>query len=266
MIEAIRANLSPEYPWADHLLYLPELASTNNTLKLLGCEGAPQGSALFAGFQTGGRGRMGRSFHSPEGMGIYMSLLLRPRCAPTELMHLTCTVGTAVCDAFEQALGFRPGIKWTNDIVSGRKKLGGILTEVKLTPSGSVDFVIIGIGINCCQQASDFPEAIRDIAASVDMVTGRKNDPARLAAALLESLARMEGQLLRCKASLLEQYRKDCITIGQDISVVRGDSVRHGRALSVDEEGALVVRYEDGTTEAVNSGEVSIRGMYGYIS
>ena len=97
------------------------------------------------------------------------------------------------------------------------------------------------------------------------MVTGKETDPALPAAAMLEELCRMDCRLLREKAEILDQYRQDCITIGQEISVVRGDSVRHGTAMDVDAEGALIVRYSDGTAEAVNSGEVSIRGMYGYI-
>ena len=103
------------------------------------------------------------------------------------------------------------------------------------------------------------------MACSLDMVTGQKNDPMVLAAAMLESLGRMDAALLTGKAAFLDRYRADCITLGQEISLVRGDSVRHGKALSVDGEGALVVAFSDGTREAVNSGEVSVRGMYGYV-
>ena len=265
MTDRIRSYLSPDHPWASQILYLPVVSSTNDSLRMLACQGAPHGTALFAGFQTGGKGRLGRSFHSPEGKGIYMSLLLRPQCAPCQLMHLTCATAVAMCDALEKAAGFRPGIKWTNDLVWGRKKLGGILTELKLTQDGNVDFAIIGIGINCSHTRADFPEALQDMAASLEMATGRNLDPAALAAAMLESLQAMDDALLTDREALLRQYRRDCITIGQEISVVRGDTIRHGKALDVDSEGALVVEYADGTREAVNSGEVSIRGMYGYI-
>lgn len=265
MTDAILASLSGDYPWKDRLQYFPSLDSTNDVLKTLARQGAPHGTAIVAGHQTGGHGRMGRSFHSPEGMGIYLSILLRPDCAPTELMHLTCAAAVAMCDAVENAALFRPGIKWTNDLVFGRRKLGGILTELGLSPKGTVDWCVIGIGINCRQTPEDFPESIRDIAASVDMVTGKRNDPARLAAAMLEALHKMDFILLTDKEAILEQYRRDCVTIGQEISVVRGEEIRHGKALSVDDEGALMVEYDDGTLAAVNSGEVSIRGMYGYI-
>ena len=265
MLNSVLSHLSPAYPWADRVRYFPSLSSTNDLLKTLARQGAPHGTAILAGHQTGGHGRLGRSFHSPEGMGIYLSLLLRPNCSPLELMHLTCATGVAMCDAMETATGLRPGIKWTNDLVYGKKKLGGILTELGLSPEGKVDYCIIGVGINCRQRAEDFPEPIRPIAASLDMVTGQKNDPAALAAAMLDALARMDSRLLTEKAAILDAYRSDCVTIGQEISVVRGDEIRHGTALSVDEEGALVVRYDDGTVCAVNSGEVSIRGMYGYV-
>ena len=261
----ILSRLSQNYPWKDRMQYFSTIGSTNDLLKVLAREGAPHGTAVVAGHQSGGHGRMGRSFHSPEGMGIYLSILLRPDCAPSELMHLTCASAVAMCDAVEKVCGLRPGIKWTNDLVSGRKKLGGILTELGLSAEGAVDYAIIGIGINCLQTEEDFPSELRDRATSLNMVTGRKIDPACLAAAMLEALWQMDSILLADKLGILTRYRQDCVTIGQEISVVRGEEVRHGKALSVDENGALVVAFSDGTREAVNSGEVSIRGMYGYV-
>ena len=209
---------------------------------------------------------MGRSFHSPGGVGIYFSILLRPQCSPGELMPLTCATAVAMCDAVEKAVGFRPGIKWTNDLVCGRRKLGGILTELGLSSKGGVDYAIIGIGINCCQKETDFPEEIRGIAASLSMVTGKEVDRAKVAAAMMDSLAQMDHILLREKKDLLNRYREDCITIGQEISLFRvGEAVRHGTAIGMDDEGALLVQFTDGSVEAVNSGEVSVRGMYGYL-
>ena len=265
MKNAILSRLSPEYPWKDRFFYFDQLGSTNDLLKTMVKEGTPHGTVLLADRQTGGHGRMGRSFHSPGGVGIYMSILLRPECAPTELLHLTCASAVAMCDAVEQAAGFRPGIKWTNDLVHQRRKLGGILTELGLTPKGMVDYAIIGIGINCCHQSADFPPELRDIAGSLSMVTGKRIDRAAVAAAMLESLHQMSKYLLTGKAQMLTRYRADCITVGQDISLVRGDEVRHGHAVDVDDAGALLVRFPDGSMEAVNSGEVSVRGMYGYV-
>ena len=107
---------------------------------MLASQGAPHGTVLIADRQTGGRGRMGRSFLSPPGVGIYMSILLRPECAPQELMHLTCAVAAAMCRAVECAAGLRPGIKWTNDLVWGKQKFAGILTEMGLNAAGGVDW------------------------------------------------------------------------------------------------------------------------------
>ena len=196
---------------------------------------------------------------------MYLSLLIRPSCAPTDLMHLTCATAVAMCDAVENAANFRPGIKWTNDLVHKKRKLGGILTELGFTSKGQLDYAIIGIGINCCQSQEDFAPEIQDIAGSLSMVSDRQINRAKVAAAMMEALHRMDKSLLTEKSAILEQYRRDCITLGQEISLVRGDEIRHGLALTVDEEGALVVRFPDETVEAVNSGEVSVRGMYGYI-
>ena len=243
-----------------------EVTSTNTLLKELGRQGAPAGTVLVADRQTGGRGRLGRTFLSPGGVGVYFSALIRPDCAPTELMHLTCAVAVAMCDAVENAFGFRPGIKWTNDLVVGTKKLGGILTELGLDPkTGRVSYAVLGIGINCGQESGDFDPAIRDIATSARMVLGRETDRERLIAEMVRALEAMDRTLLRSPAAMLERYRRDCITLGQSVSIVRGDEVRHALALDIDSEGGLIVRYDSGETGTVTSGEVSVRGLYGYI-
>ena len=264
MRDEILTLLPLDYPWGQELLYYEEIGSTNTELKAMARAGAPEGTALIARRQTGGRGRLGRSFHSQDG-GIYMSLLLRPECLPQELMHLTCAVAVAMCDAVEAACGLRPGIKWTNDLVHGKKKLGGILTELGFGPDGKVSWCVLGIGINCTQKADDFPPELQDMAASLSTVTGQAVDPALLAAQMLTHLHRLSRELLTERKSILDSYRKDCITIGQQISLVRGDTVRHGTALDITDNGALVVRFPDGHLEDVDSGEVSVRGMYGYM-
>jgi BirA family biotin operon repressor/biotin-[acetyl-CoA-carboxylase] ligase len=264
MKEQILAALSPAYPWKEHLHWFDSIGSTNDEARILAKNGAPHGTVLIAGHQTGGHGRMGRSFHSPEGVGIYMTVILRPDCTPDRLMHLTCATAVAMCDAVETATGLRPGIKWTNDLVCGKRKLGGILTALGLTPKGSVDYAIIGIGINCCQRGGDFPEEIRDMAGSLAMVTGKEIDRARVAAAMMEALHHMDETLLSEVDPMLAQYRADCITLHQDVVLLRGDEKRYGHAVDIDAEGALVVRFADGHLESVNSGEISVRGMYGY--
>lgn len=266
MNNRILSLVSPDYPWKAQFHWIEETGSTNDDLKALARQGAPHGTVMIADRQSGGHGRMGRSFHSPGGVGIYFSILLRPQCSPRELMHLTCATAVAMCNAVESTTGLRPGIKWTNDLVHGKRKLGGILTELGFSSKGSVDYAIIGIGINCCQRESDFPEEIRGIAASLSMVTGQEIDRATVAAAMMDALFRMDQTLLTGKAEMLNRYREDCITIGQEVSLLRvGESVRHAIAIGMDDEGALLVQFTDGKTEAVNSGEVSVRGMYGYL-
>ena len=227
--------------------------------------GAPHGTVLIASHQTGGRGRMGRSFSSPEGKGIYLSVILRPECSAQELMHLTCATAVAMCDAVEEAAGYRPGVKWINDLVFDGKKLGGILTELSVEPGGGrVQYAVIGIGINCSQNREDFPADIQNMATSLQMVTGKELRQDRLAAAMIHDLWKMDASLLTQRAAIMDAYRKDCITLGRSVVVLRASEKRYGTAIDIDEDGTLQVTFEDGTTQAVNSGEVSVRGMYGY--
>lgn len=254
METAIKALLQPDFPW--DIRYVESVDSTNTALR-----DAPHGTVLIAGQQTGGRGRMGRSFHSPAGKGLYLSVLLRPRCKAAELMHLTCAAAVAAA----RALPIACGIKWTNDLVVGCKKLGGILTELSLNPDGTVKWAIIGIGINRAHSLEDFPEELRSMATSIALETADPPTGAQLAASVILSLKQMWDSLLSGKEEMLREYRSRCVTLGKEISLVRGEEIRHGTALDVDGEGALLVRFPDGHVEPVSSGEVSIRGMYGYI-
>ena len=263
MKQQILSFLPGDHPWQSHIHWFASLDSTNTQAKLMAREGAPHGTVLIAGHQTGGRGRMGRSFHSPAGSGLYLSVVLRPDCPPEEWMHLTCAAAVAACRAVESACGLLPGIKWTNDLVWNRRKLGGILTEVSILPECTA--AILGIGINISQTAEDFPPELQTVAGSLAMFCQETPSSAKLAADLILQLQKMDEMLLTDKALILDSYRENCITLGTDVSIVQGDSIRHGHALTVDEQGALVVRFPDGHTEAVNSGEVSIRGMYGYV-
>lgn len=262
MLPKILTHL-PNHPWANQILYFDTIDSTNNHAKLLAAQSAPTGTVIIAGQQTGGRGRLGRSFSSPAGMGIYLSVILRPNCFPEEVMHLTCAAGVATSTAVKNITGICPSIKWTNDLVLGKRKLGGILTEISINPhSRKVDWVVVGIGINCSQKPWDFPDEIRDIACSLDM--DRENLPL-LAAALIQQFFIINTALLIDKKGIMDQFRSRCVTIGQEISIVNADQVRHAKAIGVDEDGALLVEYPNGEKNTVNSGEVSIRGMYGYV-
>lgn len=258
-------KLLPYHPWQNTILYFDVIDSTNTYCKTLAAEGAPEGTVVLADHQTGGRGRLGRSFSSAAGMGVYMSVLLRPNCLPEELMHLTCATGVYASIAIEHAVPsvIAPKIKWANDLVMGTKKIGGILTELSIdTTTRKVEWVVIGIGINCCQTTADFPEEIREIACSLDIApAGRVS----LIAELICQMHAMRQELFTKKCSIMEAFRSRCVTIGKQISIVRGDQVQHGTAISVDPDGSLQVILEDGSEAKISSGEVSIRGMYGYL-
>lgn len=265
-LEKIRTFLPRNHPWFNSILYFDTIDSTNTHAKTLAAAGAPHGTVLIADTQTGGRGRMGRSFHSPAGTGIYLSVILRPNCPPAELMHLTCAAGCAMCDAVEKTAGSRPGIKWINDLVWKTRKLGGILAELSVDPkTGLISYAVVGIGINCGQNTRDFPPEIQDIATSLSIITGNTVDRSQLAAAMIEALFTMNESLLTKKESIMAQYRTDCVTLGKEVCVHRFEEVRHGTAVDVDTDGGLVVQFADGHRENVSAGEVSIRGMYGYV-
>lgn len=262
MLAEIQKRLA-EHPWQDKIIWLDTVDSTNTYAKELARNGAPEGTVVIADHQTGGRGRLGRSFSSPAGMGIYMSLILRPDCLPEELMHLTCAAGVAAGDAIVNIGCPMPGIKWTNDLVLHRRKLGGILTELSVDPlTQKVEWAVIGIGINCCQKPEDFPKEIRQIAVSLNISPSLRM---QLIAEIILSFFRIRPYLFAEKEGIMEDFRHRCITIDQRISILRGDEVRHGKAVDVDDNGGLVVVFPDGHRETITSGEVSIRGMYGYL-
>ena len=260
----ILSYLTAECPWRDTLYWYDTISSTNTEAKRLAREGAPHGTVLIAGHQTGGRGRMGRTFQSPDGQGVYLSVILRPACEPTQLMHLTCAAGVAMMRAVEAVSGIRPQMKWINDLVVSGKKLGGILTEMSVD-KGLVEYAIVGIGINCLQQPEDFPPEIAGLATSLSLAAGHTIPPAKLAAAMVEALWKVDKSLFSEKAQLMAEYKENCITLGKEIQVIRQDQVCRGKALDLDADGGLLVQYEDSSAETVSSGEVSVRGMYGYL-
>lgn len=254
MKETLLSMIHTDCPFRGSLHWYEAIDSTNTQAKRLAKDGAPHGTVLAAGSQSAGRGRMGRQFQSPAGTGVYLSVILRPGCAAAELMHLTCAAAVAACDAVEQVSGSRPGIKWINDLVAGRKKLGGILTELSIDPkTGLAEYAIIGIGINC----TAVPQQVSDMAACVGV------SPTRVCAALVENLAQMDSRLLTGKEAILSQYRKDCVTLGQTVKLMGTGQI--GTALDVTDDGGLVITLPDGTQTTVSSGEVSVRGMYGYV-
>lgn len=263
MKQAILKHLGASHIWAGSLRYYQTIDSTNTEAKRLADAGAPNGTVLVADHQTQGRGRMGNTFHSPAQNGIYLSCILRPDCHASKLAHLTCCVAVSICDAVEQTTGFRPKVKWINDLIAGSKKVGGILTEMSLDGTGHVRYAVVGIGINC-NQTEDFPPALQSIATSLSQAIGRPVSREALIANMIDGLYKISTGLFTERTAIMDRYRKDCITIGQEIVVLKGDERQRGTALSLTDDGELLVRYADGTTASVNSGEVHVRGLYGY--
>lgn len=240
--------------------------STNNYLK----REAPHiadGTAVVANEQTGGRGRLGRVFQSPPDTGIYLSVLLRPHLPPAKALNLTAFVAVAVCEGIEAATGLHPQIKWTNDIVLGGKKVCGILTEMSVEgESGALQHIITGIGVNVSQQETDFPEELRPIAGSLAMAAEKPLSRGRIAAEIINALDRMYAAWLSGGGDYLRRYRERCLTVGRAVKLLRADgSEEQAEALAVQEDFSLLVRHPDGREEAVSSGEVSVRGLWGYL-
>ena len=248
------------------LACLDVIDSTNTECKRRAMAGAPEGLVVIAEEQTGGRGRRGRSFQSPRGAGLYLSALLRPRLEPEEVTDFTAWTAVAVCDGIQAACGVRPRIKWTNDIVMNGKKLVGILTELGLeSETNALDYLVPGIGVNVNQQPEDFSPDIRDMAASLAMVLGHPVRRTELAAQVILALDRMYRVFPREKNRYLEQYRADCLTPGNQVQLITPASRQEAKALAIDDDFRLVVELPDGTRRALSSGEVSVRGMYGYV-
>jgi BirA family biotin operon repressor/biotin-[acetyl-CoA-carboxylase] ligase len=218
----------------------------------------------MANEQTAGKGSKGRSFASTAGAGLYFSLLLRPGCDLADTVGLTPWTAVAVSEAIFSCCGAKPDIKWVNDLLLNGRKLCGILTELSITPDGALDYAIIGIGINLKQTREDFDALeLGEIATSLAAEGFAEVDRSELAAALIAALDRMAAQFPREKERWLACYRAGCISTGRPVRVIRGMQTRNAFALEVEDDYSLRVRYEDGTEESVNAGDVSIRGMMG---
>lgn len=262
--ERIRAGRGKNGIIGSRLDCFASIDSTNAYLKRIAADGAPDGTVAVAAEQTAGRGRRGRSFQSAADKGVYLSVLLRPGLRAEELMPLTGLCAAAMCDAVEHVCAVRPQIKWTNDLVLSGRKLCGILTELGME-SGALSYVIIGIGINVSQRAEDFAGEVADIATSLERELGAPVSKNALAAAMIDALDTLYQALLRGEtADYLACYRRDCVTIGKEVRLLWQDAHEKVQAMDVDDAFGLVVRRADGTVETIRTGEVSVRGLYGY--
>lgn len=262
--EAIGARIST-HTVGRRILCFEQLDSTNTYAKQAAQEGGEHGLVIIADEQTGGRGRLGRVFHSPK-KGLYLTALLKPPLPPADVIPVTAMAAVAAMRAIERTCGIRPGIKWTNDLVLGGKKVTGILTEMGVEgESGALQYVVVGIGINANETAADFGAELEHIATSLSMETGKTVNRTDLAAALIEELDHLSAALGGDLSEYLRAYRENCVTVGRDVRILGGGTERTAHAVSIDENFALVVQYESGATETIRSGEVSVRGLCGYV-
>lgn len=249
-----------------NVICLDSVGSTNDYLCALAQDGAVQGTVVIADEQTVGKGRRGRRFSSPKGKGIYLSVLLRPDSLPSETANITAWVAVAMAKAISNVCGASVGVKWVNDLVLNRRKICGILTEMSVeSESSRIQYIVVGIGINANEEKSDFSEEIRDIAGSIYSETGEKVNRAVLAAEMIRCLDELIVDWPDKTDKYLSEYRKRCITIGKRVKIRSQLGDETGAAVDIDDKFGLIVDFDDGTRRTVSSGEVSVRGLYGYI-
>lgn len=256
-IQGVEKYLNPEHSYIE-LEILSDIGSTNDYLREKAAQGKGEGYAVVAGAQTRGKGRTGRSFYSPADTGIYLSLLLRPKdCRPAQAVKFTTMAAVAACEAIEKVSHRSPQIKWVNDIYIDGKKVSGILTEASVSlENGSLEYVLLGIGINVYPPEKGFPQELRETAGSV--FQERKSDGKnQLTAGFLNRL--MEIYTKEETGEYAEEYRKRSMVLGKRIQILTPEGEKGARALEIDKDCRLLVEYEDGNRELLRAGEIRIR-------
>ncbi len=228
--------------------------STNRLAKERAAQGAAEGLVIISDMQTAGRGRLGRSFCSPAGTGLYMSVVLRPALPAEKALSITTAAAVAVCRAIERVSSRKAQIKWVNDVYCDGKKVCGILTEAAFA-GDNMAYAVLGVGINVNDPEDGFSREIADIAASV--YGKREGDRCALAAAVLDAFFEEYAHL--SEERFAAEYRDRSCLVGKVITVKAPAGDRVATALGVDEQCRLLVRYEDGREEALSSGDVSVR-------
>jgi BirA family biotin operon repressor/biotin-[acetyl-CoA-carboxylase] ligase len=234
--------------------------STNDVAMALAARGAPEGTVVIADAQRRGRGRMGRGWASPRGLGLYLSVILRPPIPPQEAPAMTLMGAVAVADAIERTHGLAAGVKWPNDLIVRGRKVAGILGEMTAEAS-RLHHVILGIGINVNQAEVDFEGELRQTASSLRIEVGHPVNRAAMVQALCEDLDRWYERFLSDGLpSILECFRGRCVTLGRVVVARSGDQEVRGVALEVDGGGALEIRGAGGAVHRLLAGEVTLTG------
>lgn len=258
----VRSLLHTE--WAgQEIHYYDTIDSTNNKARELAEKGSPHGTLVVADHQESGKGRRGRTWDSPANTGIFMSLLLMPDINPNHASMLTLVTALAVVEAIQDVTGIIPGIKWPNDIVINRKKICGILTEMN-AQFDYISNIVIGIGINVHNE--QFPPEISEMATSLFLECGKRFHRALIIAKILEHFEEYFEIFLETEdlSQLMKFYNRLLVNRGADVKVLDPKKPFEGKAVGINKNGELMVD----TWEArrlVSSGEVSVRGIYGYV-
>lgn len=251
--------------FSNRITYLDTVDSTNAYIQR-NFHNLSDGAIVIANEQTKGKGRLGREFVSHKDKGLYLSMLFSTNLPTESTANITAFTAVAVSRAISEVALVTPSIKWVNDLILNEKKVCGILTEMSVEgENGNVRYVIIGIGINCNQAASDFPDNIKDKASSLLIESGEKINRAALAAKVITALDKMKEDFPKNKALYLSFYRENCITLGRDVRVISAKGELLGTAENLDDNFGLIVRLSDGKLLNVTSGEVSVRGINGYL-
>lgn len=258
-VNGIRKHLDTRFI-GKKITALESVDSTNNYLKKAGLSGEESGAVVIAREQTSGKGRLGRKWKSNKDDSVIFSFILRPRLSLSEISAITLLSGLAVCVAVREYCNIDCRIKWPNDIIVDNKKLSGMLTEMFTEPNGTV-FTVTGIGINVSQSA--FESDIAQKATSLLMLTGEHIDKNRFLATVLGYIEKyLTDNNYRLTEGTITEYTNLCATVGREVKFVRDNREVCGKAVSVDRIGQLEVLMPDGRTEKVNSGEVTVQGIY----
>ena len=253
-----------ETKWAGrNLVYLETVDSTNDLAKKLADQGAPEGTLVVADEQTGGKGRRGRAWCTPKGSAIAMTIVLRPDIRPELASMVTLVMGLSVAKAIGSLYPVSVGIKWPNDVVVNGKKICGILTEMS-AQIDYINYIVIGVGINVSNEI--FPEEVAATATSLYLLTGVRISRAKLAAKIMAEFEKYYALYLKTQdlSGLMNEYNSHLINRGRSVRVLDPRQEYTGVAQGINQSGELLVQTEDGTAH-VSSGEVSVRGVYGYV-
>jgi BirA family biotin operon repressor/biotin-[acetyl-CoA-carboxylase] ligase len=235
-----------------------QTTSTNDIIEKLARDGAKEGAVVFAETQTAGRGRLGRSWLSPARKGLWFSVLLRPKLSPSVATQLTVASAAAVRNAIESQTGLKPEIKWPNDILVSGKKVAGILTELS-AELDRIKYILVGIGVDVNLNPSDFPHGLRHEATSLKIESGKTVARADLAAAILWQFDQQYARILAGEFNAVaDEWERHCTTLGQRLVIHLGERRVCGRAESLGEDGALLLRTDHGHLERIIGGDVRI--------